>query len=106
MDDTLIAFAASLGIGLLIGLERERSPAAKAGVRTFALIAGALSGAEVAAMDEAALARAVRRVNVFARVRPEQKLRRFLTKIDSDFRTAVRKVKKSGFARKDIYEKK
>jgi uncharacterized membrane protein (DUF4010 family) len=39
MDATLIAFAASLGIGLLIGLERERRPAAKAGVRTFALIA-------------------------------------------------------------------
>ena len=39
MDDTLIAFAASLGIGLLIGLERERRPTAKAGVRTFALIA-------------------------------------------------------------------
>ena len=38
--------------------------------------------------------------------RPEQKLRRLITKIDSDFRTAVRKVKKSGFARKDIYEKK
>jgi uncharacterized membrane protein (DUF4010 family) len=39
MDDSLIAFTASLGIGLLIGLERERRPAAKAGVRTFALIA-------------------------------------------------------------------
>ncbi len=36
--------------------------------------------------------------------RPEQKLRRFVTKIDSDIRTAVRKVKKSGFAKKDIYE--
>ncbi len=33
------AFGASLVIGLLIGLERERSPAAKAGVRTFALVA-------------------------------------------------------------------
>ena len=39
MDETLIRFAASLGIGLLIGLERERKPAAKAGVRTFALVA-------------------------------------------------------------------
>lgn len=38
--------------------------------------------------------------------RPEQKLRRLLTKIDSDFRTAARKIKKRGFARKDIYEKK
>src|SRR5688572_2169200 len=36
---------------------------------------GALSGAELARMDDAALAAAVRRVNVFARVRPEQKLR-------------------------------
>ncbi|MDH4095763.1 MAG: cation-translocating P-type ATPase [Betaproteobacteria bacterium] len=35
----------------------------------------ALSGDEVAALDDAALAAAVRRVNVFARVRPEQKLR-------------------------------
>lgn len=39
MDETLIRFAASLGIGLLIGLERERNPAAKTGVRTFALVA-------------------------------------------------------------------
>jgi Ca2+-transporting ATPase len=37
--------------------------------------AGVLSGAEIARMDDAALAGAVRRVNVFARVRPEQKLR-------------------------------
>jgi len=37
---------ASLGVGLLLGLERERHPAAKAGVRTFALVAllGTLSG--------------------------------------------------------------
>lgn len=35
----LPAFASSLGIGLLIGLERERSPAARAGLRTFALVA-------------------------------------------------------------------
>ncbi|HSA70474.1 MAG TPA: MgtC/SapB family protein [Burkholderiales bacterium] len=32
-------FGASLASGLLIGLERERNPAAKAGVRTFALVA-------------------------------------------------------------------
>ena len=31
------SFVTSLAIGLLIGLERERSPAAKAGLRTFAL---------------------------------------------------------------------
>jgi len=35
----LYAFATSLAIGLLIGLERERSAAAKAGLRTFALVA-------------------------------------------------------------------
>lgn len=34
----LLPFGASLGIGLLIGLERERNPSAKAGVRTFALV--------------------------------------------------------------------
>jgi len=33
------AFAVSLGVGLLIGLERERKPDAKAGLRTFALTA-------------------------------------------------------------------
>ncbi|MGQ0696676.1 MAG: MgtC/SapB family protein [Panacagrimonas sp.] len=33
------AFASSLGIGLLIGLERERSPGTLAGLRTFALVA-------------------------------------------------------------------
>jgi Ca2+-transporting ATPase len=37
--------------------------------------ARALSGDEIAAMDDAALAGAVASVNVFARVRPEQKLR-------------------------------
>jgi Ca2+-transporting ATPase len=40
----------------------------------IAVEGGALTGAEVAAMDAAALASAVRRVNVFARIRPEQKL--------------------------------
>lgn len=37
--DLLLTCALSTGIGLLVGLERERSPTAKAGVRTFALIA-------------------------------------------------------------------
>jgi Rps23 Pro-64 3,4-dihydroxylase Tpa1-like proline 4-hydroxylase len=37
--------------------------------------------------------------------RPEQKLRRFVTKVDSDIRTFARRFKKSGFAKKDIYEK-
>ena len=36
---------------------------------------GALTGAEIAQMDDAGLALAARRVNVFARIRPEQKLR-------------------------------
>ena len=35
----------------------------------------ALTGAEISALDDAALAAAVKRVDVFARVRPEQKLR-------------------------------
>jgi uncharacterized membrane protein YhiD involved in acid resistance len=35
----LLAFLASLAIGLLLGVERERNPAAKAGLRTFALTA-------------------------------------------------------------------
>ncbi len=35
----LPVFATSLALGLLIGMERERSPAARAGLRTFALIA-------------------------------------------------------------------
>lgn len=48
MDTTLFAhsgvehlpqFLTSLAIGLLIGLERERTPSAKAGLRTFALVA-------------------------------------------------------------------
>jgi uncharacterized membrane protein (DUF4010 family) len=33
-----LAVGGGLGIGLLIGIERERNPAAKAGVRTFALV--------------------------------------------------------------------
>ena len=36
--------------------------------------------------------------------RPEQKLRRFVTRVDSDIRTAVRKFKKTGFAKKDVFE--
>jgi uncharacterized membrane protein (DUF4010 family) len=35
----LAAFLTSLALGLLIGLERERNPSAKAGLRTFALVA-------------------------------------------------------------------
>lgn len=36
--------------------------------------------------------------------RPEQKLRRVVTRIDSDVRTVLRKLKKSGFAKKDVFE--
>ena len=36
--------------------------------------------------------------------RPEQKLRRLVTKVDSDVRTMLRKVKKDGFAKKDVFE--
>ena len=45
-------FITSLAIGLLIGLERERSPAAKAGLRTFALVA--LFGTVAAMLSEEA----------------------------------------------------
>ena len=48
--ERLPAFAASLAIGLLIGLERERHPGAKAGLRTFALVA--LFGAAAALLSE------------------------------------------------------
>ncbi|MDD4930036.1 MAG: MgtC/SapB family protein [Gallionella sp.] len=37
--EALPQFITSLSIGLLIGLERERNPSAKAGLRTFALVA-------------------------------------------------------------------
>ncbi len=37
--ETWPQFLTSLAIGLLIGLERERTPSAKAGLRTFALVA-------------------------------------------------------------------
>jgi len=46
--------------------------ARRAGIATEG---GALTGAEVSEMDEATLAQAVQRVHVFARIRPEQKLR-------------------------------
>ncbi|MCG6932773.1 MAG: MgtC/SapB family protein [Gallionella sp.] len=46
-------FLTSLAIGLLIGLERERNPSARAGLRTFALVAlfGTLSGLLSARLD-------------------------------------------------------
>jgi uncharacterized membrane protein YhiD involved in acid resistance len=54
LDASWIRIAASLGIGLLIGLERERNPAAKAGARTFALVA--LLGALAVVIGDAAQA--------------------------------------------------
>ena len=36
--EVLQAFAISIGIGLLIGMERERQSDSKAGLRTFALV--------------------------------------------------------------------
>lgn len=37
--------------------------------------------------------------------RPEQKFRRLITRFDSDLRTYLRKIKKDGFAKKDVFEK-
>jgi Ca2+-transporting ATPase len=45
-----------------------------AGQAGIATEGGVLTGAELAAMEDEALRQAVRRVNVFARIRPEQKL--------------------------------
>ena len=55
-DDPLefvAALATSIGIGLLVGLERERNPQAKAGLRTFALVAtlGSLCAVLASAFD-------------------------------------------------------
>ena len=36
--------------------------------------------------------------------RPEQKVRRLITKVDSDLRSVLRKVVKQGFSKKDLYE--
>jgi uncharacterized membrane protein (DUF4010 family) len=58
MDGTLslvLTFSVSAAIGLLVGLERERKPSAKAGVRTFTLIAllGSLGALLAEATDSA-----------------------------------------------------
>jgi len=47
----ILTFSVSAAIGLLVGLERERKPSAKAGVRTFTLIA--MLGTLAALLDEA-----------------------------------------------------
>jgi len=36
--------------------------------------------------------------------RPEQKVRRIVTKLDSDLRSILRKIKKDGFAKKDVFD--
>lgn len=41
----------------------------------------------------------------YFRARPEQTVRRFITRADSDLRTLLRKVKKTGFSKKDLFEK-
>jgi len=48
-----LRFLVSLGVGLLLGLERERRPAPKAGLRTFALVAlfGTATGLLAEALD-------------------------------------------------------
>jgi uncharacterized membrane protein (DUF4010 family) len=61
-DDTLLGFAIALGIGLLIGIDRERRKGegpsrAAAGVRTFAITA--LAGATAGAINSDALMAAV-----------------------------------------------
>jgi len=55
--ERLLEFLTALGIGLLIGLERERNPTAKAGLRTFALVAlfGAASAVLAETFDSPAL---------------------------------------------------
>lgn len=55
--EQLKALAIALGIGLLIGLERERVPSARAGVRTFGLVGllGALSAMIGAQLDSVAV---------------------------------------------------
>ncbi|MCC6213135.1 MAG: MgtC/SapB family protein [Burkholderiales bacterium] len=55
--ETLPQYLTALAIGLLIGLERERNPTAKAGLRTCALVAlaGAISAALADAFDAPAL---------------------------------------------------
>ncbi len=40
----------------------------------------------------------------YFQARPEQTVRRLVTKADSDLRSAIRKVVKKGFSKKDIYE--
>ena len=40
----------------------------------------------------------------YFQARPEQTFKRFITKADSDLRSLLRKVKKTGFSKKDLFE--
>ena len=68
------ARAAGIGVAMITGdyPATALAIAREAGIDTTA---GVLSGGEIATLDDAALASAVRHVRVFARIRPEQKLR-------------------------------
>ena len=75
-----LAIGGGLGIGLLIGLERERNPAGKAGVRTFPLVSllgtlAALLGARVDSawlLPAGLLAVTGMLIVAYARVGPEE----------------------------------
>lgn len=62
--DRLPEFLTALAIGLLIGLERERNPTAKGGLRTFAVIA--LVGAAAATLSKALAAPSIVAVGLAA----------------------------------------
>ncbi|MBI5901214.1 MAG: HAD-IC family P-type ATPase [Rhodocyclales bacterium] len=69
--------AAGITVKMITGdhAETARAIAAQIGIVPQAQGATVLTGRELARLDDAALRAAVRRVNVFARVEPEQKLR-------------------------------
>jgi Ca2+-transporting ATPase len=69
-----LARKAGIAVAMITGdhAQTALAIAREAGLDTGA---GALTGAEIDALDDAGLARALRRVRVFARVLPEQKLR-------------------------------
>ena len=56
------AFATALGIGLLIGMERERRPDSAAGLRTFSLVA--MLGCLFALLEERSVTRAGKRLGL------------------------------------------
>lgn len=68
------ARAAGIAVAMITG-DHAATALAVARQAGIAVDAGVMTGAEIEALDEAALAQALRRVRVFARVVPEQKLR-------------------------------